>query len=211
MKLSCLAALSLSAVAFSATAQNVNGPTDPQPSFDFIQAGYLNYDVSTIIGDMDGLALRASYQLNHAFFATFDYEDTSGSGSSGGFSANAEMSLLFANLGYQFYQQGSTSIYAAGGFTRREYEASTSFPDESTIGFVDDSNGFNVVIGVRQRFTENFEFDASVRHVDVSDDTDQIFNLHARYFFNPRFSIDARYTRIDSDMSGVGIGASFHF
>lgn len=211
MQLSTLALLSLGAVAFNASAQSSDLPTQPQPSFDFVQIGYVNYDVSNIIRDMDGLTLRSSYQLGTAFFAAFDYEDISGSGSFGSFRASGDSRQLFANVGYQFYQQRATSVYVAGGFARSEYKGGVRYPDRGWERFSLDGNGFNLMVGARHRFSEQFEIDMSLRHVDVTDDTDQIIDVNARYFFNPRFSIDARYTRIDSNMSGVGFGASFHF
>ncbi|MCC5879259.1 MAG: porin family protein [Idiomarina sp.] len=211
MKLTLFAALTLSAVTFSATAQTSLVPTQHQPSFNFVQAGYQSYDMGTISGDLDGFALRGSFEFTEQLFATLDYEDLSGSNWNDGFGASSDTRELYLNLGYQFYQQGSTSLYATAGLAWYEFKANYNFAGLPESSFSDDDTGFNALIGVRHRFTEYLEVDASVRHVDIGGDSEQIFSLSGRYYINPRFSIDARYTRIDSDLSGVGIGASYHF
>lgn len=211
MKLSLLTALTLSAFSLSAAAQTSLVPNQHQPSFNFVQADYINYDIDSIIGDLDGFAIRGSFELNEQWFTTFDYENVSGSVGSDQVTASSKSRELYLNLGYQFYQRGNTSVYATGGLAWYDAEASYSFPDTPAGGFSDDDTGFNVLLGVRHRFTEHLEVDASIRHVDIGDGSDQILNLSGRYYINPRFSIDARYTRIDSDISGIGIGASYHF
>lgn len=210
MKLSIFAALSLSAMAFNASAQSSYLPTEHQPSFDFVQVGYQSYNLDGLSDDLTGFALQGSVSVTDQIFADVRYEDVSVSSSFQQFRVGADLRQLFANIGYQFYQQGNMSIYAAGGLAWSEVELSESGPNDG-FRVSESDTGFNLMLGMRYRLTEQLEFDAAVRHVDIADGSDQVLTLAGRYYFTPRFSLDARYTRVDSDLSGYTIGASYHF
>ena len=218
MKLPILTALSLGVVTFGASAQSSYLPTQHQPSFDFVQAAYQSYSLDGFESDFDGFSLQGNFSLTEQLFVDVHYEDISAgysvSYTDGGgptdFPLDFDLRQVYANIGYQFYQHGSTALYATAGIAWAESKTSGQYPG-GNIGGSESDTGYNVAVGVRHRLTEQVEFDASLRHVDVFDDSDQILTLAGRFYVTDRFSLDARYTRVDSDFSGYGVGASFHF
>lgn len=182
------------------------------PSFNHLGGGYTDFDLEG--GNIDGFNLLAEYAFSEKLFFTakhMDLSDSQAVSMNGNSTAiDSSMEYTHANLGYQFYNTGATVAYVSAGYTRIGVDNDIIVANEN-IGNSSSESGWNAQVGVRHLFTNAIEVDASVRHVDVADESDQEFGVQARYYFKSNFSLFAGYTYMDSDVSAMSIGASYHF
>lgn len=186
-----------------------------EPNFDYVGGSYVKVDV--LDESIDGFAVDFEKSLTESFFFGAEYTDASdnvdvnvGDVEAAGVDLSAD--LLHVNAGYKFFNNGRTVVYGSAGYSRAEATSDISFVDgELTDSYLESESGWNAQVGVRSRLTTNFEVDANVRHIDIADDSDQAYSATGRYFLGDNFSVFAKYTHIDSDLSYAGVGASFHF
>ena len=200
MKLMKLSALAVAVMAATIAPSQAN---ETAPNFDYIGASYENTDAAGETINGFGLEFSRSITADWFAFGGLNY------GSESNF-AGANIDFDFTNVtvgaAYKFHQTGTTAFYAGAGLV---------YVDMSASGFgetiSDSDTGYGLVLGVRHRFTPEFEFDGQVQHVDVADDSDQQFSLTGKYFFQADWSARLNYTFVDNDNSSFGIGVSYHF
>ncbi|CAB0151242.1 hypothetical protein PSI9734_01655 [Pseudidiomarina piscicola] len=210
--------LSKVAVVLATTSMMLSAPVlaaeSNAPSFDNVGLSYVKFDVAD--ESLDGFKVNLETSFSPKVFLSVNHLDATDSfvENTGSADAAFEISteLSHANLGYKFYDTGSTVGYMAAGFSRFSVSSEVSLSDNSFAdSYSQSESGWNAQVGVRSALTERFEVDAALRHIDIGADGDQEFSVSARYYFEPRFSLSAGYTRIDGDTSYTTIGASYHF
>lgn len=184
------------------------------PSFDNVGVSYIELDV--LDESANGFGVQLEHSFNEKVFTSIQHLDASETyiEDMGSFDLGVELGgeLTHANLGYKFFQSDATVAYMSAGYSRGKLSSEASFSDGSfTESYSESDSGWNAQLGVRSRFTSNFEVDAAVRHVDIADDSDQEFSVAARYYFEHNFSVSANYNHVDSDVSYVGFGVNYHF
>ena len=73
----------------------------------------------------------------------------------------------------------------------------------------EDDSAANLVLGFRGMATDNFEWGASVQHMDF-DDATTFFNLEGRYYFTDSFSLGLE-GKFESDVNIYALEARFDF
>lgn len=184
------------------------------PSFDKIGVSYVELDILDESASGFGIELEKSF--NEKVFISIEHLDASETyvEDLGAADAAFELSamLTHANIGYQFFQTDTTIAYMSAGYSRAEATGDVSLSDNSySDSYSESDSGWNAQVGVRSRFTRNFEIDAAVRHIDIADGSDQELSVSGRYYLESNFSLSAGYTHIDSDMSHLNFGVSYHF
>lgn len=184
------------------------------PSFDKVGISYVELDVMDESASGFGLQLEKSF--NEKVFVSIEHLDASETyvEDLGAADAAFELSVMLthANIGYQFFQTESTITYMSAGYSRAKATGNVSLSDNSySDSYSDSDSGWNAQVGVRSRFTPNFEMDAAVRHIDIADESDQEFSVSGRYYLESNFSLSAGYTHLDSEMSYLNFGVSYHF
>ncbi len=206
------------AVAVAASSMMLTAPVladeAQEPSFDKVGVSYIELDVLDESASGFGVQLERSF--NEKVFASIQHLDASETYTQDVGTADAGVELgvelTHANLGYKFYQSNRTVAYMTAGYTRAKATGEASLSDGSfSESYSESDSGWNAQVGVRSRFTSNFEVDAAVRHIDIAEESDQEFSIAARFYFEPNFSISANYNHVDSDMSYVGVGVNYHF
>ena len=201
-----IAALTVAAGAVSvAQAQEA-----PQPSFNYVSGTVHQVDLD---GEkLNGFGIDFGFDVNERVFAEVQYFDVGDSyGEYFGSTyveADLDVQQLYANLGYKVFEQDSTAVYISAGFAYAKAKYSISgFGGESA-----DDNGFNVQMGIRHRFNQQFEVDANLRHYDMGDDVnDQELALTGRYYISDELSLMLGYTAAGDDVSYTRVGATWHF
>ncbi|CUA86467.1 porin family protein [Pseudidiomarina woesei] len=204
-------AMALAAVAFSAGSVSVaQAQETAQPSFNYVSGTVHQVDLD---GEkLNGFGIDFGFDVTEQVFAEVQYFDVGDSyGEYFGATyveADLDVQQLYANLGYKIFEQDGTAIYLSAGFAyaKATYDIS-GFGSESF-----DDNGYNVQMGIRHRFNQQFEVDANMRHYDMGDDVnDQEFALTGRYYINNEFSLLLGYTAAGDDVSYTRVGATWHF
>ncbi|RWU11507.1 porin family protein [Pseudidiomarina gelatinasegens] len=187
---------------------------DTTPSFDHVGASYVNYDIAD--ASLSGFGIHIEKSFNeHVFFSAkhTDVSEEIALVTNQG-TVNAEISALLThgNLGYKFFNNGSTVVYGSVGYTRGKVSGDATDSTGTFLGEMSESDsGVNAQLGLRSRFASNVEFDIAVRHIDIADETDQEFSLRGRYYGQQNLSFFAGYSRLDSDASSFDFGVSYHF
>ncbi|WP_417658191.1 outer membrane beta-barrel protein [Pseudidiomarina sp.] len=184
------------------------------PSFDHVGASYVNYDIAD--ESLSGFGIHVEKAFNEHVFFSAKHTDVSEEFAivTNQGTVNTEVSALLThgNLGYKFFNNGSTVMYGSVGYTRAKASGSATDTTGSFLGEISESDsGMNAQLGLRSRFATNIEVDFSVRHIDIADETDQELSFIGRYYGQQNLSFFAGYRHLDSDASSFEFGVSYHF
>ncbi|WP_404407587.1 porin family protein [Pseudidiomarina marina] len=198
------------AIALATSSTLAFAQTATSPSFDFISGGYLSADYED--ESVNGLTASFSQSFGNDWFVTADYMTASEDYEEALmddiiYRAKAEISRLYGNVGYKFYNEGNTTAYISGGLAWVEAVIKTD-----TFGdFGADETGWNLKVGVRNRFTDSLEVDASIRHYDVGNMDSQEISVAGRYFINSNVSVGLGYSIVSSEENHTFLTASYHW
>lgn len=200
------------AVALAATSTSAFAQTESSPSFDFISGGSLKADY--VDESLDGFTASFSQSFAENWFVTADYMKVSSDYHDVFFENSdavdyekGDISRVYGNIGYKFYNNGNTTAYVSGGLAWIEVIVrSTSFPDISA-----DDRGWNLKAGVRHRFADALEVDASIRHYDIGNLDSQEISLSGRYFVTSNVSVGVGYSIVSSEENHTFLTASYHW
>ncbi|SFR42053.1 Outer membrane protein beta-barrel domain-containing protein [Pseudidiomarina maritima] len=187
---------------------------DATPSFDHVGASYVSYDI--LDESLTGFGLHVEKSFNEHVFFSAKHTDVSEEFAlvTDQGTVNTELSALLThgNLGYKFFNNGSTVVYGSVGYTRMKISANATDSSGALFGEVSEGeSGVNAQLGLRSRFASNVEVDLAIRHIDIADETDQEVSLLARYYGQQNLSFFAGYSRLDSESSSLNLGVSYHF
>lgn len=198
------------AIALAATSTSVFAQTVSSPSFNFISGGYVEADFED--ESLDGIAASFSQSFAENWFLTADYTKVSSEYNFVEYTdvvyvEKGDISRIYGNVGYKFYNEGNTTAYVSGGLAWIEVVVSnSSFPDIAA-----DDSGWNLKVGVRHRFVDAFEVDASIRHYDIGNLDSQEISLSGRYFVTSNISLGLGYRLVSSEENHSFLTASYHW
>ncbi|MBV36672.1 MAG: hypothetical protein CMP47_14660 [Rickettsiales bacterium] len=166
----------------------------------------LSWNDSTIDGDggsdldLDGFGAGVSFSLNKNWYMALD--TTMLSGNEGGVDADLDISTV--NFGFHNPISNNTDFIAELGYAKADSEATFA-----GVTVSDDESAANLVLGFRGMATENFEWGASVQHMDFDDST-TFLNLEGRYYLADNFSLGLT-GKFESDINIYALEARFDF
>ncbi|MCK7458420.1 porin [Idiomarina aminovorans] len=165
---------------------------DQGSNFDRLEARYIDYS------DIDGFGLSGRVMLNESIYFTGDYAHTSES--------SLDVDEILAGIGYKHEFSEKFTGFADVNLSYMDYDAQLAS---------DDDTGYAVQVGGVYRLNPAVEFSGLVRHIDndIFVDSEQEYELAARWYINNEFSLSATYVDgFDSDWrDGYFIGAAWHF
>jgi hypothetical protein len=168
-------------------------------SYSYLDAAYVNTDIDQFDEDVDGFALRGSYELTDNVFVFAGYADQSTSVA--GFDIDLQTYNL--GLGYAWPLGKALDVYGKLGYVSAEVDAQ---------GFGDaDDDGYSLAVGLRGRAVEQLELEGAVSYVDLSDSGDDTtLDLGARWYFTPQFAFGIEGSFGD-DANTYGLGVRWNF
>lgn len=168
-------------------------------SYSYLDAAYINTDIDRFDEDVDGFALRGSYELTNNVFVFAGYADQSTSVA--GFDIDLQTYNL--GLGYAWPLGKALDVYGKVGYVSAEVDAQ---------GFGDaDDDGYSLAVGLRGRAVEQLELEGAVNYVDLSDSGDDTtLDLGARWYFTPQFAFGVEGSFGD-DANTYGLGVRWNF
>lgn len=180
--------VALLAISGAASAQNF--------SYDYLNIGYGVVEFDDLDVDGDALGIDGAFAIadNYHLFATYEVGD---------FDFDVETTSYNAGIGYNAPVSDRLDIVARLSYEYVEVDA-------PVIPSVDD-NGFGLGVGLRFAATEQFELNAGLDYIDLSDSGDDTgFNAAALYNFSDVFSVTLRGDWTD-DVSSYTLGGRFYF
>jgi len=163
-------------------------------SYTYVEAAYVETDIDGVSRNADGYALRGSIGITDNVFMFAGYTDQS--------IGPLDFEIYNIGAGYAWSLTPRTDLYGKVSYVRAEL---------SGPGFGGNDDGFGLGIGVRHLVTDQFELEAAVSYVDLSDSGDDTaLGIGARWHFTPQFSLGAEASFADDAKSyGVGLRWSF--
>ncbi|GAA4364848.1 outer membrane beta-barrel protein [Kangiella marina] len=195
MKLKLLAAVVAATFAGSAAAKDV--------SYNNASIGWSQSTFDVDGGsdlDLDGISGGLSFDLANNWYLKLDATRQSGEESG----VDLDMDLATVNLGFNTAMSANTDFIAELGYARSDVEASFGGVTAS-----EDEGAANALVGFRGMATDNFEWGASVQHMDF-DDSMTFVNLEGRYHFTENFSLGLE-GKFESDVNIYALEARFDF
>lgn len=163
-------------------------------SYTYVEAAYVETDIDGISRNADGYALRGSIGITDNVFVFAGYADQS--------IGNFDFETYNVGAGYAWPLTSRTHLYGKASYVKAE---------ASGFGFSGDDDGFGLGIGVRHLVTDQFELEAAVSYVDLSDSGDDTaLGIGARWHFTPQFSLGAEAGFAD-DAKTYGVGLRWSF
>lgn len=193
MRLKFASALAASAafVPFLAQAEGI--------SYSYVDAAYVNTDIDRFNEDVDGFALRGSYELTSNVFVFAGYADQSTSVA--GF--DIDLQQYNVGLGYAWPLGKALDMYGKVGYVSAE-------ADVQGLGDADD-DGYSLAVGLRGRAIGQLELEGAVSYVDLSDSGDDTaLDLGARWYFTPQFAFGVE-TSLGDNATTYGLGVRWNF
>lgn len=195
MKLKFIAAVVAASLSSSVVADEL--------SYDNLTVGY-NESTFDVDGgsdlDLDGFGAGLSFSIADDWYLKLDTSMQSGDEAG----VDLDLDLSTVNFGYHTAVSGNTDFIAELGYAAVDVEVSAGGFSAS-----DDESAANLVLGFRGKPMANFEWGASVQHMDFDDST-TFFNLEGRYFFTDNFSLGLE-GKFESDMNIYALEARFDF
>ncbi|HSE13462.1 MAG TPA: outer membrane beta-barrel protein [Rudaea sp.] len=145
-------------------------------SYSYLEGAYINTDVDRFNKDIDGLALRGSFEITDNIFVFGGFSDQSTSI----FSTNIGLQSYDIGAGYAWPLASNIDLYGRLGYMHAE-------ADVPGPNFEDD--GYLLGAGLRGRVVDNLELEGGVNYTDLNDTGNETsLALAARYFFTPQFA-----------------------
>ena len=168
-------------------------------SWSYVDAAYINTDIESFDEDVDGFALRGSYEIvdNVFVFAGYADQGTSVAG------LDIDLQSYNLGLGYAWPLGKALDLYGKVGYVSAE-------ADVDGLGDADD-DGYSLAVGLRGRAIEQLELEGAVSYVDLSDSGDDTtLDLGARWYFTPQFAVGLE-SSFGDDANTYGLGVRWNF
>jgi hypothetical protein len=168
-------------------------------SYSYLDAAYLNTDIDRFDEEVDGFALRGSYEVTDNVFVFAGYADQ-GTSVAG---LDIDLQTYNLGLGYAWPLGEALDVYGKAGYVSAQ-------ADVQGLGDADD-DGYSLAVGLRGRAVEQLELEGAVSYVDLSDSGDDTtLDLGARWYFTPQFAFGVEGSFGD-DASTYGLGVRWSF
>jgi hypothetical protein len=172
-------------------------------SYSYADLAYVTTDIDGVDEDLDGFALRGSFEITDQAFLFGTYTDQSAD--AGG--ATVDYTTMTLGGGYAWSLSDKADLYGKLGYATAEVEVDVPGLGGGSV----DDDGFMLGMGLRGRVSQQFELEGSVNYYDFSDSGDDTsLGAAARWFFTDQFSAFAEGDFGD-DVSTYGIGMRWTF
>jgi hypothetical protein len=167
-------------------------------SYSYVEGAYINTDVDQFDEEVDGFALRGSFEVTDQvfLFAGYDTQSTSI------FGTDLDLERFNLGGGYAWSIGPSADVYGKIGYVQYEADAG---------GFDVDDDGYMLGVGLRGRVAEQLELEGGLNYVDLSDSGDDTsVVLGARWFFTDQLAggVEGEF---GDDFSTYGINVRWDF
>jgi len=172
-----------------------------QPSYTYVEGGYLRMDPDDISLDPTGYYLDGSIAIADNLFLSGGYSDVDDSKAG----LKVEIERVDLGIGYKQGLGANSSFHVVASYLEGEVKA-RGYGSR----FKDDDDGFALTAGVRSNVLDNLELNADVSYVDVDDDGLD-FGVGAVWYFVPNVGLSLSAS-IDDDSNrtfGAGVRLSF--
>jgi hypothetical protein len=167
-------------------------------SYSYLEGAYVNSDYDHFDKDVDGAALRASFEITDQVFVYGSFSDQSTSI----FSSDVDLTSYRIGAGYAWPIAKNVDVYGKGGYARTE--ADLPGPNLS-------DDGYTLGVGMRGRVLEQLELEGAVNYTDLNDSGDDTsLGLAARYFFTPRFAVGLE-SEFGDNVDTYGVNVRWNF
>lgn len=167
-------------------------------SYSYLDAAYINTDIDQFDEEVDGFALRGSFEITEQVFLFAGYANQS----TEVFGTDIDVEQMNVGVGYAWPLAPSTDIYGKVGYVSAEIDAG---------GFDADDDGYLLAVGLRGRPADQLELEGAVNYVDLSDSGDDTsVGLAARWFFTEQFAVGVE-GEFGDDATTYGVGVRWNF
>lgn len=168
-------------------------------SYSYLDAAYVNTDIDRFDEEVDGFALRGSFEIADQLFVFANYADQ-GTTVLG---TDIDLRSYGFGLGYAWPLADALDLYGKVGYVNAEIDVP---------GFGDaDDDGYSLAVGLRGRVAGQLELEGSLDYVDLSDSGDDTaLGLGARWFFTEQFAVGIEGSFAD-DANTYGLGVRWNF
>jgi hypothetical protein len=167
-------------------------------SYSYLEGAYIDTDVDNFDKNVDGFALRGSYELTDRVFAFGGYTNQSTSI----FGSKLDLQTLRLGVGYAYPLAPTADLYGKIGYAHAD--ANLPGPDLS-------DDGYTLGVGLRGRLAEKFELEGGVNYTDLNDSGDDTtVGIAARYFFTPQFAAGLE-GEFGNDAKTYGVNVRWNF
>lgn len=188
---------SLSALAVTAALLPFVAQADG-PSYTYLEGAYVNTDIDGFNEELDGFALRGSFEITEQWFMFAGYSNQSADYRG----VDLDYEQMNLGVGFAWPISSTADVYGKVGYVQAEADAN---------GFDIDDDGYLLGIGLRGRVAEQFELEGALNYVDLSDSGDDTsFGVGARWFFTPQFALGLEGDFGD-DVTTYGVAFRWNF
>jgi hypothetical protein len=167
------------------------------PNFDYLQAGYAQFDIGFM--KLDGYHVEGSFSVNENIFVRGRYLNTSKDIDN----ISNELDMTTVSIGYKLPVNKNTSYYAAISY------------EEISLGGGSDNesnDGYGASLGSKSFINPQVELYGELNYIKIDDlNLSEIgYEFGAQYYLNNHWSVGANYRKFD-DTSLVNAGFRFSF
>ena len=164
--------------------------------YNWLAFGYGQTEFDDIDVDGDGFGVGGSFAVSNNFHVFAQYEQAD-------FDFDVDGTQWNAGIGYNTPLSDVVDFVAQLSYEYVEVDA-------PIVGSIDD-NGFGLGVGLRYWATSQFEVDAGIKYVDLSDSGDDTgFGIGGHYYFTPQFALGLTGNWAD-DTSTYALRGRFFF
>ena len=175
-------------------------------SYDYVQGTYNSISDSSVPGievDADGFGVSGSFSVAPNIAVNASYETRSYDKVLG---LDIDFTAFTFGLTAHTSITPETDIFGNFSVLKVEGEMSDGF---TTIS--DDDTGNTISVGLRHIINNDFEFNISLTHEDIYDDTANISEFGIRFYASDKFSIGIGYSVDSDDLDTILLNARFDF
>lgn len=167
-------------------------------SYSYLEGAYVNTDIDGFNDELDGFALRGSFEITDQvfMFAGYSNQSTSIVGT------DVDFEQMGIGIGYAWPISTTADIFGRVGYVQAEADAG---------GFEIDDDGYQLGVGLRGRVAEQFELEGALNYTDLSDSGDDTsFGIGGRWFFTEQFALGLE-AEFGDDVTTYGVGVRWNF
>lgn len=168
-------------------------------SYSYLDAAYVNTDIDGFNKDVDGYALRGSFEVVDNLFLFAGYVDQGTTV----FGTDIDLQSYNIGVGYAWPLSEALDLYGKLAYVNAE-------ADVQGLGSADD-DGYALGVGLRGRPVEQLELEGSVNYADFSDSGDDTtLGVSARWYFTKQFAVGIE-GEFGDDADTYGLGVRWNF
>jgi hypothetical protein len=174
-----------------------------QPSYTYVEAGYVTIDLEDPLDSLDGFTLAGSLAVTDHVHVFASYLDGDTDFQAGPFRGSVDLQRWAVGAGLNYAIADGVDAVGRVAWVKAEADA-----DVAGFGAAADEDGYAVSAGLRA-VRANWDLEGAVVYTDVGEEGDTTLDLSARYYFGEQFSVGP--TVSIGDDTGFGLAVRFQF